>query len=250
MTNQIHIAAQYLATASINFLEKKEDDSHTNLGFNSEKGYLETWPLDDKGCKMAFDYHQFSLHWLKNENTRLNLLLDGKTHKEVVKWISEVSLALGRKEPYVYELHYNLPYAKITDDFTFRKPAQNELNTLLKLRHIAQGALEKIIDTLGLDTTVRIWPHHFDTGAFVYLGGETNHAIGLGLAIPDTMIDDYYFYLSGYSGHKQLDTSNFNKLTQGKWHNNGFKGAVLPATGIEQKTANVFLSEAFHAYAN
>ena len=47
MTNQIHIAAQYLATTSINFLTKKADDSHTNVGFNSEKGYVETWPLND-----------------------------------------------------------------------------------------------------------------------------------------------------------------------------------------------------------
>jgi hypothetical protein len=36
MKDQLHIAAQYLAAANMSFLEKKADDSHTNLGFNTD----------------------------------------------------------------------------------------------------------------------------------------------------------------------------------------------------------------------
>ncbi len=250
MTDQVHIAAQYLATASISFLEKKEDDSHTNLGFNSEKGYLETWPINDKGYKIAFDYNQFSLLWLTRQTTRFSLLLDGKTHKEIVKWMSEVTLALGEKEPYAYELHYDLPYPKITDDFTFHKPDQAELNHLLGLRTIAQTSMEKIVRNMNLDTVIRIWPHHFDTGGFVVLSTKKNTSVGFGMAIPDSLVNDHYFYVSGYQGHDSVDTIDLNMLTLGKWNNEGFKGAVLPATGVDQKTAALFLSEAFKAYKN
>ncbi len=248
MTNQVHIAAQYLATASINFLEKKEDDSHTNLGFNTEKGYLETWPLNDKGCKIAFDYDQFSLHWLTNETTRLTLLLDGKTHKDVVLWMSDVTLALGRKEPYEYALHYDLPYEKINDDFTFRKPFQDELNSLLELRRIAQDALEKVVNIMDLDTTIRIWPHHFDVGGFVVLGGENNTSVGFGMAIPDTMIDDFYLYTSGYIGHEGIETKSFEGISLGEWRNEGFKGAVLPMKNIDEAKAVTFFEEAIQIY--
>ena len=49
MKEQIHLAAQYLAAAGISFLEKRDDDSHTNLGFNIEKGTLDDrkWVLPE-----------------------------------------------------------------------------------------------------------------------------------------------------------------------------------------------------------
>lgn len=248
MTDQVHIAAQYLATASINFLDKKKDDSHTNLGFNTKKGYLETWPLNDEGCKITFDYYGFSLHWVTDEATRMTIFLDGKTHQEVVRWMSDVTRFLGRSTPYTYQLHYELPYKKITADFTFHKPAEQELKSLLRGREIAQNALETTREDLNLDTDIRIWPHHFDSGGFIVLDAANKISVGFGMAIPDTVVDDFYLYVSGYNGHDGIDTNSFEKLSFGSWRNEGFKGATLPMQTTDVTKAVAFFKEAISMY--
>ena len=248
MTNQIHIAAQYLATAGINFLDKKPDDSHTNLGFNAEKGSLETWPLNDNGYKIALDYQNFSLSWLRNEEQLEVIFLDGKTHKEIITWIQHVTEVLERNTPYSYALHYELPYEKITADFTFKKPAQEELTRLVKLRTIAQNSLEAIVKELNLDTTIRVWPHHFDTGGFIALDKPEDVSVGFGMAIPDTLVADFYLYTSGYKGHNGISTEAFEKLPLGSWKNEGFKGAVNPMKHVDVDKAIAFFKETILTY--
>ncbi len=248
MEKMMHLAAQYLATAGISFLDKKDDDSHTNLGFYAEKGYLETWPLNENGCKIALDYSQFSLHWITNDTPRTKLQLDGKTHNEIVQWMDEVTTALGRAKTYTYKLHYEMPYGKITDDFVFSKPPQRELDKLLGYRRIAQHALENVVDSMNLNSTIRIWPHHFDTGGYKTINPDKDISVGFGLAIPDTMIDDFYLYTSGYKGHEVIDTSKFSTLTYGKWMNDGFKGAVFPMKNVDEAKATTFFNESIGKY--
>ena len=245
----IHLAAQYLATAGKSFLDKKDDDSHTNLGFDTQKGFLETWQLNDSGYKIALDYKQFSLHWITNTTTRLTLTLDGKTHGEIVKWMDEVTTALGGNKKYSYKLHYELPYGKITDDFVFTKPSEEELNKMLSYRKIAQHALENVVDKMKFDTAIRVWPHHFDSGGYEVLDSNKNIAVGFGLAIPDTIIDDFYLYTSGYKGHDGIDTTEFESLSDGKWLNDGFKGAVLHMKNVDEAKAKSFFNESIEKYS-
>ena len=248
MVKMIHLAAQYLATAGISFLEKKEDDSHSNLGFDTKNGYLETWPLNDNGCKIALGYKQFSLHWLTNNTTRMTLHLNGKSHADIVQWMDEVTTALGRTDPYSYALHYELPYGTMTDDFTFIKPPQEELSKMLEYRKIAQLALENVVRKMALSTTIRVWPHHFDTGGYEMISTGNATGVGFGMAIPDTMIDDFYLYTSGYKNHDGIDTSTFDAITYGSWMNEGFKGAVLPMKNVDEAKAITFFNESIRKY--
>jgi len=250
MINQIHIAVQYLAVAGISFLDKKDDDSHTNLGFNEDKGYIETWPLNNQGSKIAFDYVNFALHWVDNNMIRLSVSLDGKTHQEVRTWMESLATALGMKKRYVYNLHYDLPYDEITDDYVFKKPSEMLLQELLQNRILAQKILQETIDSFSLDSDIRIWPHHFDTGAFSNLKSKEGVAVGLGMAIPDSVHADYYFYISGYKGHESLPTSGFKPLTVGFWSNEAFKGATLSIRGVDKKQGVKFFEEAILAYKN
>ena len=248
MNNHIHLAAQYLATAAICLLEKKEDDSHTNLGFDAKTGYLNTWPLNNEGSSIAFDYNQFSLHWMAYNKTKLTLPLDGKTHKEIVIWMRRVTTAQDSSEPYKYALHYDLPYEEITDDFMFSKPAQSELSRSLKYRGIAQKALETVVAKFNLNTNIRIWPHHFDTGGYAIINPDKQIAVGFGLAIPDTMVDNYYLYTAGYRGNESVDTSKFDAISYGKWRNQGFKGAVLSMEDVDETSATLFFTETIGIY--
>lgn len=248
MEKMIHIAAQYLAAAGISFLDKKDDDSHTNLGFNAQKGQLETWPLNGKGCKIALDYTQFAIHLVTDNTIGLTLSLHGKTHGEMLKLMEKLTTALGTTKKYNYNLHYELPYGKITNDFTFIKPSKEDLDKWLTYRRIAQYAMENIIKAMKLKTTIRVWPHHFDTGGYETINSSKNIAVGFGMAIPDAVVNDFYLYAAGYRDSEGINTSEFDLLTNGTWMNSGFKGAVLPMKKVDEAKAITFFNESIDRY--
>ncbi|MEM9361029.1 MAG: hypothetical protein AAGA43_00265 [Bacteroidota bacterium] len=242
---QLHLAAQYLATAGISFLDKRDDDSHTNLAFSRTEKRLETWALDEKGTQLCLDYSSFALLWISNETRTLSL--HEKTHLDVVTWLKEVSASLNSPKDYEYELHYELPYSLGSHE-TFQLKNPQKIEELIQLRTLGNTVLSKVLTENNLSSDVRIWPHHFDTGAFSPLGDDSETAVGMGLTIPDSLVDDYYFYISGYKGHTGLETAGFPALTKGKWLNDGFKGAILPASHSTEKDALAFFNEAIHAY--
>ena len=245
MPMQLHLAAQYLATTGISFLEKKEDDSHTNLEFSTTEKRLATWPLDENGTQLGLHYPTFSLQWISTEVQ--SLPLDGKSHNEVVMWLKEASASLSPSKNYEYNLHYELPYVMKPDE-SFQLTDSEKIEKLIQLRTMANVVLAQVLADNDLSSDIRIWPHHFDTGAFSELSSNTKTAVGLGLSIPDSLVDDYYFYISGYHGHTALDTSSFSKLNHGTWLNDGFKGAVLPASSSNAQQAISFFNEAIQAY--
>ncbi len=242
---QFHLASQYLAMAGKSFLEHKEDDSHTNLGFSVAKKGLFTWPLDDTGIQLALNYSTFALEW--KSATPQFLSLKGKTHKEVMEWLKIMAQSSHFTRSYKYDLHYKLPYQMGKKD-TFELTSANEVQELIRIRALAQNVLTTFLKEQNLKSEVRVWPHHFDTGAFAHLHDGSGKSVGLGLAIPDGMVDDFYFYISGYRGNTALRTWAFQPLSNGKWHNNGFKGGVLPASNITEEIGMQFFRDALRAY--
>ncbi|WP_298309777.1 hypothetical protein [uncultured Aquimarina sp.] len=248
MTTQMHLAAQYLAAAGISFVDKKDDDSHTNLGFSVEKGTLYTRKLDNKPIVLSLSYDLFTLEW-NDASSKSTLRLDGTTHAEVIQWINRMANNSNTSVPYSYDIHYELPY-QIKDDYVFKLEDVSTLKKLKEQRILAHTVLREFLDRNKLDSEIRIWPHHFDTGAFAPLEDEAGLAIGLGLAIPDESHSEYYFYISAYQGHDGVDTTNFKSLSLGEWKNEGFKGAILPVTGVNKNNGVTFFEEALSIYKN
>lgn len=246
MTTQMHLAAQYLAAAGISFVAKKDDDSHTNLGFSQKEGRIISRQLTNNGVSLSLDYKNFSLVW--TDDAEAHLELNGKNHLEIIEWLNKRALA-SKMGVYSYNLHYDLPYT-ISNSFTFELKDKNQLEELFQLRTRAQNAITAFLEKGRFESEIRIWPHHFDTGAFFVLDTDSSLAIGLGLSIPDTMVNDYYYYISGYYGHDGIATDNFKPLMKGKWMNDGFKGAILPASAVTETEASSFFSEALSAFKN
>ncbi|WP_299312780.1 hypothetical protein [uncultured Aquimarina sp.] len=248
MTAQMHLAAQYLAAAGISFVDKKDDDSHTNLGFSVEKGTLYTRELDNKPIILSLSYDLFTLEW-NDSSSKSTLRLDGTTHAEVVQWINRMAKNSDITVPYSYDIHYELPY-QISDDYVFKLQDASALHQLKKHRVLAYEIIREVLDRNKLDSEIRIWPHHFDTGAFAPLEDEAGLSIGLGLAIPDEAHNEYYFYISAYQGHDSVDTANFKLLSLGEWKNEGFKGAILSVSGVHKNNGVTFFEEALSTYKN
>ena len=196
--------------------------------------------------RQVLNYQKFTLDWVSLSGTK-SFRLDGASHQQVVKWISEVSQKALNK-PYQYKFHYDLPY-KITDDFVFRLNNVGELYDLMHLRIFTQFSLERILEENSIQTPIRVWPHHFDTGAYERLP-NSDVSIGLGLAMPDTVCDEHYLYISGYKNGKRIETSNFQKLDLGEWKTDTFKGAVIPAKTLVESESVHFFQEAINNYKN
>ena len=244
MIKQMHLAAQYLAAAGISFLDKKEDDSHTNLGFNTDSGCLETHLLSKNNDQLLLCYQDFTLLW-KSDSGISSFHLDGATHKKALHWITKTAeTALNKK--YVYELHYELPYT-INDSYTYELNDVSALKQLMHLRILTQLSLEKIVQDNHFDASIRIWPHHFDTGIYSKLP-KTDNAVGLGLAIPDAVCNAHYLYASGYNTEGQIATSELKELTKGYWSNEGYIGGVLLAKEVSETEAVHFFNEAIEQF--
>lgn len=240
MKDQMHLAAQYLAAANMSFLEKKENDSHTNLGFNINTMCLETYDLSSNEDKLSLNYKDFSLEW-SSEKRDATLSLDGTKHSTILAWIQDLSKTQLSKE-YVYEFHYDLPYS-IEDLQMFTLTDPNELAHLSHLRVLAQNTIEHSVASNHLDSQIRVWPHHFDTGAYAPLDTTSGISIGIGMAIPDSVSNTHYFYISGYTDEGAFMPPSMEKLNQGKWLDQDFKGAILPTTHLLASEAIQFFKE-------
>ena len=242
---QIHLAAQYLAAAGISFLSKKEDDSHTNLGYSPESAQMTSRKLNKSGDYLALDLKHFSLNYISPSSVS-ELELDGWSHHHVLNWIKQITTEKGFSKEYEYQFHYTLPY-QIEDNFVFnRKP--KVLAREVSLRNLAMDTIRTVLEKNSMKSEIRIWPHHLDTGAFALLPDSEEISIGLGLAIPDQHVEEHYFYVSGYRGRESIETSSFEPLSLGNWCQNGFKGAIFKASEADERSLVRFFTEAIMIY--
>lgn len=240
MTNLIHLIAQYLAAANLSFVPSKPDDSHSNLGFSN--GNLYTHALNKNGAKLAFNYLNFSLNW-----DGKSIALDGKSHDQVLAWLTNTALELEFKTPYRYEFHYQMPYA-IEQVSPFKKPDQGSLQQAIARRERAHQNIGAFVSALGFNDPVRIWPHHFDSGTYLSLDWGQEIGLGIGLAIPDAVEDSFYYYMGYYKGHDPVVPDSSEPLSYGAWKTSGFVGAVARQEDISQGEDAHFFNQVHQSF--
>ncbi|MBD3636495.1 MAG: hypothetical protein HUJ25_04065 [Crocinitomicaceae bacterium] len=247
MLRQQHIAAQYLSAFANNYLPGKDDDSHTNLSWNPITAQLTTRETED-GVYMCLDYNTFSLFWRKKNRLISKLDLHGSKHKDVMRWFKIITLDNNLPE-LKYEFKYELPYEPITDEFRFELISQEDLNKNINILNSAQQVFEQFLTENNLSSEIRVWPHHFDMGIYTKVSGDLH--LGIGLAIPDDMVDGFYYYVFGWKNGEQVNTSDKDMLENGRWISSKWNGAVLeyhPKQEINE--VKKFLITAKNAYLN
>jgi len=239
----LHKAAQYLSSFGIQYLPKQSDDSHTNLGWDETRGALCTRKTED-GQYLRLYFKDLKLEWVNGEQC-YPLELEGRSHGEVCVWLHHIALRSG-KEEYDFYLHYSLDSGRLKPDEIYEGYDADRAEQLATLRTDAQLACDQVRSHFEFDTEIRIWPHHFDTGGYALARGS-DVSIGFGMAIPDTMVDDYYLYVSGYKSGKALSTKDSAPLKLGTWKSEGFEGAVLSMAGQSGVEYLEFMREAISA---
>ena len=242
---QQHQASQLIAMVGRHLIPQQADDSNTNMEYDSEKGLLIGNPLSN-GISVAIELSSLYLKILDKDGKVLKqFALEGKTKDDAFKFLKVSLLKLDIDVSHLKnELHYKIPKHPIDKGATFAFDETDPLIENAIYRHNAKIILNKISEIYKLKEAIKIWPHHFDTGSFIPVSynekGDLSQSIGLGLAIPDSMVDEPYYYLSFWSAEPIKELENPDELTVGEWMIPTWNGAVLKLSDImKAKSAQI-----------
>lgn len=256
---RIHLLCQLITKVNRTFVPKKEDDSHTNLYFDSiEKRIYGRW-FEANTERLVFSLHLTTLHFeLLNDKLDVlsSVLAIGKTIAEMEETIEKEVLQLGISPAGLnVPLHFEIPQYEFSSN-PIEIFDQEKLDEWCRYRSIANNACN---DLLGLAQTpgeIRIWPHHFDTG--IYFEPNKHIGIGFGLAMEDNLVGAPYFYISGYPKDMTINYQNAPTSENWKWEiSENWKGCVLPLSKLKDLVENErniviadYLSVTYHWFLN
>lgn len=234
---QQHHAAQFIALVGHYLIPQQSDDSNTNMKYLSDGNMLVGHPLPN-GLSLALHLEDLRISILdKESNPKKVIALQGKTQQEVFDELKHnlADLAVD-VSGFKNKLHYIIPGHPLDKGAVFS--ATNEFNFIenANYRYNASIVLNKIAQLFEQNDAIRIWPHHFDTGAFFVVSknekGEATKTIGIGLAFPDSMVNEPYYYLSFWFEKPLECVENLQPVNAGKWMIPNWNGAILKYSEI------------------
>ncbi|MBN1987735.1 MAG: hypothetical protein JW761_15590 [Prolixibacteraceae bacterium] len=237
---QQHLAAQFIALTGRYLIPQKPDGSNINMQYIPEKVMLLGNAHPD-GWKVGVKLRNQTVQILgENDNSKTEVPLEGKTLHEAFQ---EFKTALHNLGIDVSQLKTEQPYALskggLKEGKYFMRGSEEAVSENTRYHHNARLIINELSARFSDVEPVRIWPHHFDTGTFATIArnekGAASKTIGLGLAIPDSMVPEPYFYLSFWSENPLNIGNNSDKLPAGKWMMPNWNGAVLGVSEIIQK---------------
>lgn len=224
----LHCLSQPIAKINRSFVDRKEDDSHTNLYFDpvSEKLFGRWFEIKGKKYLLSlnlidqsYEMHDWNFNSLWLVNSR------GKSLKEVEDQLSSGLDHLGVEDDrWQAELHFKIPDYDVKRG-PIERLGKEAIEEWSHYRSLANYACLDLMGHLQQKAEIRIWPHHFDTGIYMQISKELG--IGFGLAMKDEMAGDAYFYLSAYSEKDDLDYERFNAGSNWEWKTGNWKGALI-----------------------
>jgi hypothetical protein len=233
---QQHLAAQFIALTGRYLIPQKPDGSNINMQYISEKELL-LGNYHPDGWAVGIQLRELAVLILdKNEKSKAEIPLEGLTFNEA---FYEFKAALQSQGIDVSGLKTEQPYDLPTNGLRegkFFNPGELATSENIRYRHNARLIINELAKLFNDVEPVRIWPHHFDTGTFATIArnekGASSKTIGLGWAIPDSMVSKPYFYLSFWSENPIKIENELEKLPAGKWMMPGWNGAVLGVSEI------------------
>jgi len=253
-----HHAVQLLYKAAIVNLRSEPDDSHSNLGWDSELCAYTTRSLhaaNRQAFAVGLDIETLTLLGIEDGAVSARLSLDGLGYEEAAEWVDE-QLVEQRLTPIAdTAVAYDLPDSVVRINRYSGEGVKSALRALAGWIELGNqllvdfAARHKDIDPGP--SPVRCWPHHFDLATYVSLEDgdpETARGIGVGLSPGDQSYDQPYFYISPYP--TPAASAFPEPPSPGHWHTASFVGAAVTATQLlstdePQPAAAQFVEEAF-----
>ena len=234
--DQHYFGAQFIALTGRYLIQQRGDDSNTSMVYDSHQQSLVGETFQDR-FRLSLNLADLSLILHEKTSGDDPNSLIGLTWKEAYEMFRQMIINKGISHDNLKdELHYDLPDHELLSHGKFNYEGAALINETIAQRHNADLILNEVIANEHKADPIRIWPHHFDTGTIIPLGhsssGELIQSAGLGWAIPDTMVDEPYFYLSVWSKDKLKLPDKMPGLAAGNWMTPGWNGAVLKLSEI------------------
>jgi hypothetical protein len=213
---QLHWAAQAAASVGRTLLSPKPDESHQSFSW-SERHHALVQSATSDGVFSGIRLGDLTLLLLRDDAVEAEFPLDGKTLADAFAFYEH---RLGRT---LVRPSEGLPPHPVSDGAPFN-PSAADLSRLDHLYAHAATLLQAFVVRHREAGPVRLWPHHFDIATLAGLGG--GKTIGAGFVAGDAEIAEPYWYVTPWPYPKE--TSSLPLLTNGRWHTDGWVGAVLP----------------------
>lgn len=230
---QAHWAAQLPAAAGDAYLEKRSDDSQSNLGWNDDLQALLSHPLPN-GLRVGLRIADLTVLLVEpDHNLADSFPLLGLTLTAAMDQLSERLAARGLSRKQLQPRDYDMPDHPVAQGKLF----QLDEAGLAELAHWyanAHQVLGAIVLNEPAASPVRCWPHHFDIATLITFDPgkdpEQARSIGLGLSPGDNTYPEPYFYVNPWP-YPQPETLP-ELMGMGRWHTDGWVGAVLTASQL------------------
>jgi hypothetical protein len=227
---ELHWAAQTVMAFADAALERLPDDSQSNLGWRGDLAALVSRPRPE-GVAAGLSFAEPSLLMIDDDSAVVGRLpLAGLTIEGAVSWLENRLVAITGSTPGrpIRMRDYEMPDHAVATGEPFGTSDLESLKELAGWFGAGWSALEDLVDHDSGWAGVRCWPHHFDLGTLKVLGSAS---IGAGLSPGDHWYPEPYFYVNPY-GLERPPADPPKLESNGRWHNEGWFGAVLPATTV------------------
>jgi hypothetical protein len=234
----LHHAAQLAAAVGRSLVPARPDDGHTSLEWTSSPRGLASQEV--AGARpwralLGLEEPAPALVVLAGGAEVDRLPLEGRTRREAFEWLDERARSLGApasrlslKTPYVLSAH---PYGASDP---FRSPGERAVAELARWLANGNAVLRGVAAGWPGSAPVRVWPHHFDVGSVLPLGGATTEdapSVGIGLSPGDEGIAEPYFYVTPWPPPEPAEELP-TLPSGGRWHRVGWTGAVLSGSDV------------------
>lgn len=224
-----HSACQWPSKAARANLGARPDDGHSNLGWADEFSALVSRNLDDVGHRLAFEFADCRLLWLRGDELVDVLSLDAN-ELAVGSWVDARLADADLQGATSAEMPYQLDPTDLglSPDTS---AAMRNLGLWYRSAHHALTALTgSFTDLSVVPVQVRCWPHHFDIAVLFALDEgdpETARSIGVGLSPGDGSYQQPYYYCSPWPA--PVADLLVDPPEPFHWHTEGFVSLIVTA---------------------
>ncbi len=232
---QVHQAVQLIASAAISFLEKKEDDSHTNMTWLNDQKMLAGHLFgEEKRFRLALSIADFRYVLLDEQDTEIvDFPLNMRTVDDAVDWLM-AQLRNNGFDPSAFHTrrHYKIPVNKPGMGGIYQYFAAEPFRQISHHFDCAHDVLEELRAEKVPDAVLACWPHHFDL-AFLYSvqsakSGQAK-SVGLGFLPGDDYYSKPYYYVSPWPYPEENKLENSELPDGAFWHTRDFVSAIWEA---------------------
>ncbi|MEP7383166.1 MAG: hypothetical protein ABI910_15860 [Gemmatimonadota bacterium] len=224
---QLHHCAQFVSGFGISYLAPVDDDRHTTMRWDAQRGALVSHPAE--GVSVALRLHDLVLLLLRDGRADVELPAHGTSIATLEGGLRAALSGAGMDAArYTLRRHYEIPAHPVAGGGAFDASDRVAFAELAAWYGNAALVLEELRVERG-GAPVECWPHHFDLATLMTIArGRTT---GAGLVPGDGYYDEPYFYANAYPppAGSALEGSVGGG---GRWHTFEWVGAVLPGAEL------------------